>query len=238
MICQIIYSRIQGDIVIASAYSHELSRYGIKTGLTNYAAAYCTGLLCARRVLEKFDLGGKYAGQMKHDGQFFLVEELQDGPKPFKAFLDVGLRRTTTGARIFSAMKGAADGGIYVPHNEKRFPGYDKESGKLDASILRKHIYGLHVADYMKKLKEDDEELYNKQFSQYTKFEIQPDMLESMYSKAHAAIRKDPSFKPSGKDNTAAISKCKSFKKARLTYEERKERIAKKIEEFEESLDN
>lgn len=35
---------------MAVAYSHELPRFGIKLGLTNYAAAYATGLLLARRV--------------------------------------------------------------------------------------------------------------------------------------------------------------------------------------------
>ena len=48
--CQIAYARIQGDIVICAAYSHELPRYGVKVGLTNYSAAYCTGLLLGRRV--------------------------------------------------------------------------------------------------------------------------------------------------------------------------------------------
>lgn len=47
---QVAYARIEGDQIIAAAYSHELPRYGIKVGLTNYAAAYCTGLLVARRV--------------------------------------------------------------------------------------------------------------------------------------------------------------------------------------------
>lgn len=35
---------------MAAAYSSELPSFGVKTGLTNYAAAYCTGLLLARRV--------------------------------------------------------------------------------------------------------------------------------------------------------------------------------------------
>ena len=47
---QIIYSKIEGDKVLAVAYGHELPRYGVKVGLSNYAAAYCTGLLLARRV--------------------------------------------------------------------------------------------------------------------------------------------------------------------------------------------
>ncbi len=40
-------------MIICAAYAHELPRYGIKVGLTNYAAAYCTGLLIARRLLKK-----------------------------------------------------------------------------------------------------------------------------------------------------------------------------------------
>ena len=47
---QIAYAKIEGDVVIAAAYSHELPNYGIKVGLTNYSAAYATGLLLARRV--------------------------------------------------------------------------------------------------------------------------------------------------------------------------------------------
>ena len=47
---QIAYAKIEGDHIVAAAYSHELPKYGITVGLTNYAAAYCTGLLLARRV--------------------------------------------------------------------------------------------------------------------------------------------------------------------------------------------
>ena len=47
---QVAYAKIEGDVIICAAYSHELPRYGIKVGLTNYSAAYCTGLLLARRV--------------------------------------------------------------------------------------------------------------------------------------------------------------------------------------------
>ena len=39
--------------MVAAAYSHELSEYGLTVGLTNYSAAYCVGLLLARRVLTK-----------------------------------------------------------------------------------------------------------------------------------------------------------------------------------------
>lgn len=49
---QIAYAKIEGDMIVCAAYSHELPKYGVSVGLTNYAAAYCTGLLLARRVSE------------------------------------------------------------------------------------------------------------------------------------------------------------------------------------------
>lgn len=36
---------------MCQASSNELPRYGVKVGLKNYGAAYCTGLLVARRLL-------------------------------------------------------------------------------------------------------------------------------------------------------------------------------------------
>ena len=77
-----------------------LSRYGVKVGLTNYAAAYCTGLLLARRILQKFKLDSMYEGNKNIDGTLFCVEDNDDGPGAFRACLDVGLARTSTGARV------------------------------------------------------------------------------------------------------------------------------------------
>ena len=51
--CQIAYAHLKGDQVVCAAYASELPKYGIKVGLTNYAAAYCTGLLLARRVSQQ-----------------------------------------------------------------------------------------------------------------------------------------------------------------------------------------
>ncbi|VDK24753.1 unnamed protein product, partial [Anisakis simplex] len=115
IIAQIAYSRIVGDVVVCAAYAHELPRYGIKVGLTNYAAAYATGLLLARRHLAKLEMADTYKGVEEVDGEDYNVE--QEGERaPFRAVLDIGLARTTTGAKIFAVMKGVADGGIDVPH--------------------------------------------------------------------------------------------------------------------------
>lgn len=81
-----------------------------------------------------------------------MVEDTDDGPGAFRACLDTGLARTSTGARVFGAMKGAVDGGIDIPHSVKRFPGYDDESKEFNAEVHRKHIFGVHVADYMRHL--------------------------------------------------------------------------------------
>eukprot|EP01027_Heterolobosea_sp_BB2_P009652 GEZU01014221.1.p1 GENE.GEZU01014221.1~~GEZU01014221.1.p1 ORF type:complete len:305 (+),score=141.27 GEZU01014221.1:33-917(+) len=224
VICQIVYSKIQGDQVLCAAYSHELPKYGITLGLTNYAACYATGLLLARRLLKMRGLDTKYEGQVDVTGAHYLVQA-GEGPRPFKAALDVGLARTTTGARIFGAMKGAADGGIYIPHNEKRFPGYDKETKKYDPEVHRKYIFGKHVADYMQQLSENEPEKYQKVFSRYIKAGIKPTDIEGIYKKAHDAIRKDPTFtKKPAKEGIVV----KRWNKAKLTAKARANKVAQK----------
>merc|ERR1711957_955964 len=88
---------------------------------------------------------------------------------------------------VFAALKGAVDGGLDIPHSEKRFPGYDNESKSLSADVHRAHIFGQHVADYMKSLSEEDEEAYKRQFGRYIKLGVTPDSIEGMYTKAQAA---------------------------------------------------
>lgn len=48
--------------------------------------------------------------------------------------------------------QGAVDGGLDVPHSEKRFVGYDRDGKSLDAEQLRKFIYGGAIADYMNEM--------------------------------------------------------------------------------------
>uniref|UniRef100_G3PSU4 Ribosomal protein L5 n=1 Tax=Gasterosteus aculeatus aculeatus TaxID=481459 RepID=G3PSU4_GASAC len=69
--CQIAYAKIEGDQIVCASYSHELPNYGIAVGLTNYAAAYCTGLLLARRLLHKFGMDQVYEGQVEVTGEEF-----------------------------------------------------------------------------------------------------------------------------------------------------------------------
>ncbi|CRK90794.1 CLUMA_CG004484, isoform A [Clunio marinus] len=222
--CQIAYARIEGDRIVCAAYSHELPRYGVKLGLTNYAAAYCTGLLVARRILQKLSLDSIYSGCPDVTGDEYLVEPLDEKPGPFRCYLDVGLTRTTTGARVFGAMKGAVDGGLNIPHSVKRFPGYNAEEKTLDAAVHREHIFGQHVAKYMKELEGDDEEAYKRQFSRYIKLGIRADDIETIYKKAHAAIRQDPVYQ---KKAEKKVTK-KRWNKAKQTLQQRKDYVAKR----------
>jgi large subunit ribosomal protein L5e len=224
--CQIAYARIEGDRIVCAAYSHELPRYGVKVGLTNYAAAYCTGLLAARRILQRLGLDSVYAGCTEITGDEYLVEPVDEGPGAFRCYLDVGLTRTTTGARVFGAMKGAVDGGLNIPHSVKRFPGYSAEEKSLNAAVHREHIFGQHVAKYMKELEEEDEEAYKRQFSRYIKLGIRSDDIENMYKKCHSAIRSDPVY---NKKPVKKITK-KRWNKKKLTNQDRKDYVSKRKE--------
>lgn len=225
---QIAYARIEGDRIVCAAYSHELPTYGVKVGLTNYAAAYCTGLLVARRILSKLGLDTLYSGCVDVTGEEYSVSPVDDGPGAFRCYLDVGLTRTSTGARVFGAMKGAVDGGLNIPHSVKRFPGYNAEEKNLDAAVHREHIFGQHVAKYMKELETEDEEAYKRQFSRYIKLGIRADDIETIYKKAHAAIRQNPTH---AKKAAKKITK-KRWNKAKQTLAQRKEYVKNRKADF------
>jgi large subunit ribosomal protein L5e len=230
IITQIVAAKIKGDLVLTAAYAHELPQYGLKHGLTNYAAAYATGLLIARRHLKKLGLASRYPGKTEVTGEDWQYDydELEEGPKPFKALLDVGLVKTSTGARIFAVLKGALDGGMDVPHSESRFVGYDSEKGTLNAEVLRKYIFGGHVADYMRFLKEKNPERYAKHFSKFIADGVGPDDLEKIYEKTHAAIRENPTHKKKKKAAKPEGYKPKRWNRVKKSLAERRARVAQK----------
>jgi len=240
VIAQIVHSEIDGDHIMAAAYSSELPRYGLSVGLKNYAAAYCTGLLVARRTLAKLGLADSYKGNDKITGEVvktthtndagrkreYWVKEVAEDKKPFRCVMDVGIRATTTGARLFGALKGASDGGLDIPHNEKRFPGYNRDAKEYKAGKHRERIFGLHVAAFMQELRSEDPEAYAQRFSAFVAAGVDPDKMEDLYKKVHAAIRKDPSAAPK-KPYKSAPQYAQTKK---LTLEQRKERVRVKKE--------
>jgi len=149
IICQFVQPRIQGDHVLKSVYSKDLETFGIYTGKTSFPASYTIGLLLSKKVSQEkwFIRGGKTKCK-----------------KNLNAILDIGLARVTTGNKVFSVMTGIVDGGINVPHNEKRLPGY-KKNEIFQTNLLNERIKGKHIMDYMELLKEEDNEKYTKHFS-------------------------------------------------------------------------
>jgi len=92
-----------------------------------------------------------YVGVEKVTGEYFDIVETkkEEERRPFYAILDVGIRNTTTGNRVFGALKGACDGGLHIPHNTNRFPGFSKGEGEnkneYNPEEHKKRIFGIHV---------------------------------------------------------------------------------------------
>jgi len=182
-----------------------------------------------------------------------------------RAFLDVGLVRTTTGNRVFGAMKGASDGGLSIPHSESRFPGFkvikqEEETNKrgkkvqdaekekkteFNANVHKDHIFGAHVQTYYDLLKKENANAFKRQFSNWEKCLAANKVknMQELWTKVHAAIRKDPSRvkkttgKPVRKEVQKAPAQVWQNSKGKKWLRQRKEatsvkreRLAKVIE--------
>lgn len=237
IVCQVVSSTVNGDLIRAQAQSSELKKYGLTAGLTNYPAAYATGLLCSRRLLtgldkENKDLEGWHSIADRFNivkettGDFIDIEkesEKKELGRPFVCFLDLGLNRSTKGARVFAAMKGAVDGGIHIPHKDTIFPkakevkeekGKKKEGkGTAPASNpVRDRLFGLHVQKYMDILSKDKTK-FTRQFSLWDKClkDNKVKTIEDLYKKVYQEIRKNPAKAP-GKKRVKKQEKKKNSK--------------------------
>ncbi len=77
-----------------------------------------------------------------------------------EAILDAGLNVDVKKSRIYAALKGVIDAGIKVPCSEKVFP-------------PKERIDGEHISNYADKLKKENNEAYQKQFSLMIKNNIE-----------------------------------------------------------------
>jgi large subunit ribosomal protein L18 len=100
---QIHEAKIGGDIVLTSANSKELSKYGWKGSRKNTPAAYLTGLLLGTKAVAK---GIKYA------------------------VLYLGPRSYIRGSRVAAFVKGVIDAGVEVPVDPGTLPSEDRLLGK------------------------------------------------------------------------------------------------------------
>jgi len=102
VITQISKYEPEGDKVIAHANSKELSGFGWKYGTKNTPAAYLTALLCGSRVANKEN----------------------------NIIFDIGLKTSIKKSKIYSALKGAIDAGLIIPHSEDIFPDESRIRGE------------------------------------------------------------------------------------------------------------
>ena len=106
---QFIDYKEEGDTVIASAKSNELSKYNWKFSTSTTPAAYLTGLLAGKRAADK---------------------------GVSKCILDAGRHPPVTGSKLFASLKGVIDAGIDCPVSEEKIPNEDRLMGKhLDKDI-------------------------------------------------------------------------------------------------------
>jgi len=148
-IAQIINVNLDGDETIVSAHSNEIKKMGWLGSGKNTSAAYLTGFLVAKKAQK---------------------EGIEN------AILDIGLKSSTKGAKIFAVLKGAVDAGLNVPHNNVILPADER-------------IRGEHVAAYAESLSDNEVE---KKFSQYIKNGLSPkdlpDHFESIKQKIEEGV--------------------------------------------------
>lgn len=146
---QIVEAQPSGDVVRASASSKELAKLGWKGGTGNLPSAYLTGALAGRRALTK-------------------------GVK--EAILDIGLRPSTKGSRLYAALKGLTDAGLEVPHSEEILP-----------STAR--LGGAHITEYAKSLLSESSDVYKKRFSGYLSKGLKPEELTGHFEQVRGQIQ-------------------------------------------------
>ena len=106
IIVQYVKSKEAKDKVILSVSSRDLLKHGfpkeLKGSLKSIPASYLTGYLAGKKILEK---------------------------SKEKVILDLGLQRSIRGNRLFAALKGLADSGLEINHDEKVFPKNERITG-------------------------------------------------------------------------------------------------------------
>ncbi len=97
-----------------------------------------------------------------------LIAKKAADKKIGECIFDIGLIRSVKGSKVFAALKGAVDNGLNVPMTEKVVPDEKRISGK-------------HIEEYAKKLKQENKEKYEKQFSGYLKAGVSPENISKIF---------------------------------------------------------
>jgi large subunit ribosomal protein L18 len=148
--CQIIEYLRDGDKTIVSVNSKDVAKFGWKGNPGNLPGAYLVGLLCGQMASKK---------------------------KIKNAVLDTGLYVSTPGSRIYSALKGAVDAGLQIPHSDDVLPKDERFNGG-------------HIAELAKKMKSEEPDEYKKRFSVYLKNKVLPEDLPKHFDEIKKKILK------------------------------------------------
>lgn len=133
LLLQLIEYTPDGDKVVLSLSSKELTKHGFKSSAKSIPASYLTGGLLAKKAAEK---------------------------KITKAIVDLGLQTHRGGTRIYAAIKGAIDAGLDIPARDEVFPGaarlsgeHLKDKGKECQAVAKK--IGITLSSGTKEIKEN-----------------------------------------------------------------------------------
>jgi large subunit ribosomal protein L18 len=147
ILVQLARSEINGDYILTQASSSELAdKYDWQASGKNTPAAYLLGLMAGKKALK--------AG----------VEA---------AHLDLGLKRPTSGSKVFAAVKGANDAGLEVPCDSDIMPSPER-------------INGTTVAEYAENMEDPLE--YEERFSVYLRKGLRPEALPGHFEEVKARI--------------------------------------------------
>ena len=121
----------KGDVVLFSANSKQLLKYGWDTSCSNTSAAYLVGLLLGTQAKNK------------------------------EAILDLGLQSPLSRSRVYAVAKGAADGGLKIKMSENVIPDMTRIQGKHIADYATKlkddkSVYKKIFSNYLKMKKSPD----------------------------------------------------------------------------------
>jgi large subunit ribosomal protein L18 len=144
---QVTRAEIEGDYVVSKASSKDLrDSYGWKAGGKNTPAAYLIGLIAGRKALE--------AG----------VERVN---------LDIGLKKSSTGNKVFAVVKGATDAGLKIPCDSDIIPSPERVEGSI-------------IAEYAENMEDPLE--YERRFSVYLRSGLRPEELKAHFEEVKAHI--------------------------------------------------
>lgn len=147
---QVTKSEIVGDYVLANASSQELkSKYGWKASGKNIPAAYLIGYIAGKKAL----------------GEGIGI-----------ANLDIGLKRVTTGNKVFAVVQGANDAGLEIPVDSDVVPSQEAMNGEV-------------IAEYAKNIEDPIE--YERRFSVYLRRGLRPEALPSHFDEVKTRIEEN-----------------------------------------------